>query len=97
MPMQVGVVAEGFDSGVSVTAQFDSFMLDVPLEPLLASVSGNDIVLRWLSATGVSLQSTVQLNPTDWQPVSTPPVPSGLYNTIALPMTNAASFFRLVH
>ncbi|MGO8931636.1 MAG: hypothetical protein ACLQU3_32685 [Limisphaerales bacterium] len=97
MPMQVGLLAGGFDSGASVTVQFDSFMLDTSLESLLVSTSGNDIVLRWLPATGVSLQSTVGLNPPEWQPVATPPVLSGLYNSVTLPMTNAASFFRLAH
>ena len=45
----------------------------------------------------VSLHSTVRLNPSEWQPVTTPPVPGGLYNSVTLPMTDTASFFRRVH
>jgi hypothetical protein len=97
VPMQVGLSAGGFDSGASVTVRFDSFMLDATSESLLVSASLDAIVLRWLPAAGVSLQSTLRLNPPNWQPVPTQPVLFGLYNTVTLPMTNAASFFRLVH
>ncbi|MGD0413484.1 MAG: hypothetical protein ABSC18_17490, partial [Verrucomicrobiota bacterium] len=52
---------------------------------------------RWLPAADVLLHSTVRLNPSEWQPVTTPPVPGGLYNSVTLPMTDTASFFRRVH
>ncbi|MGA2863590.1 MAG: hypothetical protein ABSF95_03785 [Verrucomicrobiota bacterium] len=97
VPMQVGLLAGGFDSGASVTVQFDNFMLDTASEPLLVSTSGDNIILRWLPASGVSLQSTLRLSPPNWQPVLASPVPSGLYTTVTLPMTNATSFFRLAH
>ena len=97
LPLQVGLMAAGYDSGNSVTVGFDSFMLDqtVTAPILTVSGSGGNVILSWPSAGNYTLQFTTGLNATGWQPVVIPPVTSNGTSTVTLPATNKAAFFRL--
>lgn len=97
LPLQVGLIAEGFDSGNSVTVGFDSFMLDeTPVPPTLSiSESGGSVSIRWPSGGSYSLQYSSRLAPANWQPVTVSPVTANGVNTVTLPATNSTEFFRL--
>jgi hypothetical protein len=97
VPMQVGIMEGGFDSGGSVTGQFDTFSLDVGQPILDVSSSGQNIILTWPALSGYTLQYTLGLAPTSWLPVSTPPTTLDGMNTVTLSATNSKAFFRLVH
>jgi regulation of enolase protein 1 (concanavalin A-like superfamily) len=97
VPMQVGLLAGNFNSGVTAVSQFDSFLLDVvvPKPTLQVSKSGNNIVISWPAGPGV-LQLTPTLNPANWVTNGLPvPVTVNGTSSVTLPITNAASFFRL--
>lgn len=99
VPMQVGIMEGGFDSGNVVTGQFDSFMLDQTVfRPMVAvHSSGGSLSVSWLQVAGsFTLQSTATLTPANWQPVAVTPVSAGGTNTVTVPATNTAMFFRLV-
>ncbi|HXC99794.1 MAG TPA: hypothetical protein VN048_10660 [Verrucomicrobiae bacterium] len=97
LPMQVGIMEGGFDSGNVVTGQFDSFSLDLGQPILDVSSSGRNIILSWPALSGYTLQSTLGLAPSSWQPVLTSPTTVDGLNTVTLPATNNAAYFRLVH
>jgi hypothetical protein len=96
-PMQVGVEAGGFDSGVAVSDGFDSFMLDEPAAAPVITVSsaGGNITLKWPASGSVVLKYTTSLSPASWQPVAATPVTAGGTTTVTLPATNGTAFFRL--
>lgn len=99
VPMQVGIMEGGFDSGNVVTGQFDSFMLDAAAAAppaVSAIVSGRNIDVSWPAGGSSTLQYTLSLSPANWQPVATAPVTANGTNTVTLPTTNQAAFFRLV-
>jgi hypothetical protein len=98
MPMQVGIEAGGFDSGVAVATELDSFMLDVVAQrpELHIALSGGDVLVSWPTSTNVTLQSTLRLDLPNWLAVTNPPVDSGGTRTVTLPATNVTSFYRLV-
>ena len=100
VPMQVGIMEGGFDSGTVVTGQFDSFMLDetaAVVSPVVTvKISGGNINLSWPASGSYTLQYTLSLSPTNWQPVATSPVTVNGNNIVTLPATNRASFFRLI-
>lgn len=99
LPLQVGLLAGGFDSANQVTVGFDSFMLDQStVAPVLsASVSAGNLSLSWPSTGNYTLQYTLHLTSSTWQPVNVPPVIANGFNTVTLPATNAAAFFRLTN
>jgi hypothetical protein len=96
--MLVGLEAGGFDSGVEVSDGFDSFMLDETVSgpKITASISDGNINLIWPATGSFTLQSTLGLNPANWQPVTVTPVSAGGTDTVTLPATNTIMFFRLV-
>jgi hypothetical protein len=94
-PLQVGILACAFDSGTAATSQLSDFMLDTGLAKLTVGRSGADVVLAWPEGAG-TLQVTPSLSPANWQDVTVSPVLTGGTNTVTLPATNTASFFRLV-
>lgn len=99
VPMQVGIMEGGFDSGNVVTGQFDNFMLDetAASPPVVtANAAGGNISVSWPSGGSYTLQSTLSLSPANWQPVATLAVTANGTNTVILPTTNEAAFFRLV-
>jgi len=95
-PMQVGIQACAFNSGVTATAQFDSFLLDVitPKPSLNVIQSGADVVVSWPEGPG-TLQSTLSLLPANWQNVAATLVTNTGTVSVSLPATNSAAFFRL--
>jgi hypothetical protein len=95
--MQVGIMEGGFDSGNVVTGQFDSFSLDLGQPILDVAPSGPNISLSWPALSGYTLQYTLGLAPSSWQPVLTAPTTIDGVNTVTLPATNTKAFFRLVH
>ena len=97
LPLQVGLLAAGYDSGNPVTVGFDSFMLDqiVTAPTLKAHVSGGQLSLSWPASATNALQYTVNLSPVNWLPVTNSPVTASGVNTVTLPATNRTAFFRL--
>jgi regulation of enolase protein 1 (concanavalin A-like superfamily) len=97
VPLQVGLFAAMY-TGNFGNAQFDSFLLDVvPERPVLhISTSGGNIHLTWQTASaGWTLQSATRLSFPTWQNITNGITSSGGTNSISLPITNSASFFRL--
>jgi hypothetical protein len=103
LPMQIGIEEGGFNSGGVVTAQFDSFMLDVQsLGPTVtASKSSGNINVSWPESWPggpFNLQSTISLSPPiNWQPMAGTVVITNGFDVMSIPQTNAVRFFRLVH
>jgi hypothetical protein len=97
LPLQVGLLAGGFDSGNSVTVGFDSFMLDEVVTPptLQASAIGGNVSISWPASGNFTLRYTSSLSPANWLPVTTPPTTANGISTVILPATNTAAFFRL--
>ena len=97
LPLQVGLLAGGFNSGNAVTVGFDSFMLDqISTSPALkASISGGQIQIRWPASGTYTLQYTPSLTQPNWQTVPVSPVTASGTNTVTIPTTNTAAFFRL--
>jgi regulation of enolase protein 1 (concanavalin A-like superfamily) len=93
-PMQVGLEAGAFGSGVMATSQFSHFMMDSGLPVISAAISDGKIVLSW-PAGDWTLQSTTGLTPANWQGVTVTPETANGISTVTLPATNATSFFRL--
>jgi hypothetical protein len=96
-PMQVGLMAGPWwwTSGDNRTVMFEHFMLDAAPLLLQVSRSGGNIDLSWPAVPGVVLQQTLSLIPANWQPVPGTLVTNAGLVTISVPMTNAATFFRL--
>jgi hypothetical protein len=97
LPLQVGLLAGGFDSNTSVTSGFDTFMLDeTVIGPALnVSASGKNVILSWTSSAAYTLQYSPSLSPVSWQTVSVSPVTSNGTSTVTMPATNAIAYFRL--
>jgi hypothetical protein len=93
-PMQVGIQACAFDSDTTATAQFDSFLLDVPRPALQITRSGGNIVVSW-SETPAVLQVSTFLLPSSWQTVTAARTTNNGVISVTLPSTNSSSFFRL--
>jgi len=97
------VVQSGFDSFT---------LDQTPGPALRASTSGGNVNVNWVPAGSPTLQFTPSLTAPNWQPVGVAPtysggtqvgspvgpgpVFSGGTNTVTLPATNPAAFFRLV-
>jgi hypothetical protein len=98
-PMQVGIIAEAFDSGAVQTDQFDNFMLDISAPPvtlsLTAVTSGGNIVITWPDTAGAVLQSASSLTSPSWQTVTATPTVANGVDTVTLPIGSGNSFFRL--
>lgn len=97
-PLEIGLLACGFNSGAPVTVGFDSFMLDtVSTSPTLnASALGGNLTLSWLTNGTYSLQYTLKLAPPTWLPVGGALNSAGGTNSMTVPVTNPATFFRLI-
>ncbi len=96
-PMQVGIIACAFDSGLVQVDQFDHFALDVSgAFGLTSTHSGSNIVLSWPDQPGVVLQRTTSLMPANWQPVTSPaPTVINGVASVTLPIGTQNAFFRL--
>jgi uncharacterized repeat protein (TIGR03803 family) len=71
------------------------FSLFVPPQ-LCLSASGSNITLIWpTNALGFTLQSTANLSPADWAPVSPGPTVVNGQNTVTTSITNVSQFYRL--
>jgi hypothetical protein len=82
------------------TAGPDKVVLSAPITggpELQVSTSGNNLIISWpVSATGFTLQTTLTLGASaSWSTVTTPPVVVNGFNTVTVPMTGQASFYRL--
>jgi hypothetical protein len=62
---------------------------------LSVGVSGGSLVIRWPNAPGFSLEQKSNLNAPSWSPVGSAPVLSNGVNTVTIPASGAAGFFRL--
>ncbi len=95
-PMQAGLMAGPWTGGGdNRTVMYEHFMLDAAPLLLQVSRSGGDVDLSWPAVPGVVLQQTLSLSPVNWQPVPGTLVTNAGLVTISVPMTNAATFFRL--
>jgi hypothetical protein len=65
--------------------------------PLTIAPSGNNVVISWPSlASNFTLESTTNLlDPTSWSFAASIYQPPGLTNSISVPATNSACFYRL--
>jgi glucuronoarabinoxylan endo-1,4-beta-xylanase len=65
--------------------------------PIVAAMAGSNLTLSWpLASTGFILQSCTNLASANWVAVSSPvPQTVGTNYQVAVPVTNAARFFRL--
>jgi hypothetical protein len=98
VPMQVGIIACGFNNSVVVGTEFDSFMLDVSatLPRLQIASTSTNVVLGW-SGSGWTLQSSGVLGSgASWNTVPGAPVVTNGLNFLSVPITNKAAFFRLI-
>jgi hypothetical protein len=95
-PMQVGIQVTPYLAGLY--AQFEHFMLNVGSGLILqASVAGRNITLTWPADPNAKLQSTVNLSPSNWQPVvGTPALGTNGYS-LSVPVAPGHQFFRLVN
>jgi regulation of enolase protein 1 (concanavalin A-like superfamily) len=96
-PLQVGIIACAYDSGLVQVDQFDHFALDVSgAFALTFTQSGLNLVLSWPDQPGIVVQSTASLTPAKWQPVTspTPTVTNGVAS-VTLPIGSQNAFFRL--
>jgi hypothetical protein len=96
-PMQVGIIACAFDSGLVQVDQFDNFALDVSgAFGLTITPSGPNLVLSWPDQPGVVVQSTTSLMPASWRAVTspTPTVTNGVAS-LTLPIGTQSAFYRL--
>jgi hypothetical protein len=96
-PMEVGIIACAFNSGVMQVDQFDHFALDVSgAFALTITPSGPNIILSWPDQPGVQVQTTASLLPANWQPVTspTPTVANGVAS-MTLPIGSQNAFYRL--
>lgn len=67
-----------------------------PLPELSITLSGTNVVLTWTNtATGYTLQSTTNLSPANWTPVSAAPVVINGQNTVTNPASGAQMFYQL--
>ena len=67
--------------------------------PLSASLSGNDLVLRWPAgppANDFVAESTVSLSSPQWQPVPGAPEVQNGFSQLRLPLNAPTRFFRLI-
>lgn len=96
LPLQVGLLAGGFNSGATVVNGFDSFMLDQTIigPTLTASISGGNVAVSWAASGTYTLQYSLNLKSNTWLPAGTPVTANGI-STVTLPATNSAEFFRL--
>jgi hypothetical protein len=95
LPLQVGPMISGFDSGTPVNVSFSNFMLDIGSPRLSITSSGSNIIVSWPGSPSAQLQSTTTLHPTNWQPVAgTPTFANGQYS-LTLPASDGGQFFRL--
>ncbi|MFO1477216.1 MAG: LamG-like jellyroll fold domain-containing protein [Verrucomicrobiota bacterium] len=62
---------------------------------LAAKAQGNQIVISWVSTSSFQLQTRPQLGTGAWADVGTAPTVSGNTNTVTLPATDPAAFYRL--
>lgn len=62
---------------------------------LNAKLQGNQISVSWVSADSFQLQSRTNLTSGTWSNVGTTPTVNGSTNTVQLPTTSPAQFFRL--
>lgn len=79
-------------------AQLDQLLLNAaPLPSLTVGRSANKVVLRWpVAAAGFGLESSPNLAPGAWLPVSTPPVVvEGDQNTVTFEASETGRFYRL--
>ena len=68
----------------------------VPLPPTLSiRAAGNSVLISWPSVPGFALESKTALTNANWSLVGTAPVLSNGVNTVTLPISEDASFFRL--
>lgn len=99
MPLQVGIMEGGFDSGNVVIGQFDHFMADISPSAgaLTATLAGPNVLVSWPAVPNGSytLQSSSSLAPANWQPVLGSPAFSNGLDTMTIPISSGAQFFRL--
>ena len=62
---------------------------------LNAKLLGNQIALSWVSTASFQLHSRTNLTTGTWENVGTAPTVNGATNTVQLPTTSPAQFFRL--
>ena len=66
-----------------------------PLPVLAVQANGTNVLIRWLNASDFTLESKAALTNGNWNPVGIAPFLSNGVNTVTLPKSGDAAFFRL--
>lgn len=93
----IGQPVAGTASGGGMVLQAGFWSAQLQGPPVLTITrSGSNVVLIWPSnATGFNLQQTAGLAPSSWTLVNAVPIDDGVTKSVTVPITNAASFYRL--
>jgi hypothetical protein len=100
VPMQVGLMDGPWNGtsgpGGTHTVRFDSYMLDYTTAPSPSvAVVGGNVIVTWAADPNLVLQSTVNINPSNWQNVPGTPTLGVNGYSLTLPITAVHQFFRL--
>jgi hypothetical protein len=93
----IAVYASSSGGAYLASLQVTSELLAVAAPSLSIARDPAGAVVAWpSSATGFSLQSTLLVSPTDWQPVSGTPTQANGTNKLTVPATDSTRFYRLI-
>jgi hypothetical protein len=85
-------------STLAADFQYANFGPTIPIPQLQIQLAGANALLSWpINATGFSLQQASSLAGGGWSAVTNIPVPSGANESVTLPATNGARYYRLAH
>ncbi len=95
LPMQVGIMHGGFDSGNPDGAAFDNFMLDETQPIIQFTSSGGNLTLTWPQIF-TNLQTSPVLGPSAvWTPVPNTWTTANGFNVLTVPETSHTAFYML--
>jgi hypothetical protein len=95
LPMQVGIMHGGFDSGIPEGVTFDTFMLDVTPPIIQFSTSGGNLTLTW-PAIFTSLKTSPTLGPSAvWTAVPNTWTTANGFNVLTIPESSPAAYYSL--
>jgi hypothetical protein len=95
LPMQVGIMHGGFDSGIPAGVTFDHFMLDVTVPIIQFSSSGGNLTLTWPSVF-TDLKTSPTLGPSAvWTAVPNTWTVTNGFNVLTIPQSSTAAYYSL--
>jgi hypothetical protein len=95
LPMEVGIMHGGFDSGIPAGVTFDSFMLDATLPTIQFTTSGGNLTLTWPSIF-TDLKTSPTLGPSAvWTAVPNTWTVTNGFNVLTVPESGVAAYYSL--